>query len=118
LPGDVPAQRLARNEAWFVSTHVETSIVPSGTRIQIGYQVVENEGLQLEGYGLVPVRSSSLDMQVRQQIPLLPGRADWNVLIGYQGIQNRSDAGGSVGLARLGVAEQAHRVSGGLAVSF
>jgi hypothetical protein len=118
LPGEIPTQRLARNDAWFVSTRLQTSIAQSGTRIHIGYHWVENEGLQLQGQGLVPMRYSSLDMEIRQQLPILLGRSDWDVLLGYQGIQNKSSPEGALGLARLGVAEEAHRVSGGVAVSF
>jgi len=118
MAGDIPTQRLGSNEARFVSTMLQTSFVPSGTHIQIGFQWVENDRLQLGASGAMPVTYSSLDMQIQQDLSMLPGRADWMVLLGYQGVQNRANRKGEIGLARLGVAEESHRVSGGVAVSF
>ncbi len=118
MPSDVPTQRVGNNEARFVSTVLQTSILPLGTHIQIGFHWVENDSLQLGALGAMPVTYSSLDMQIQQSLSMLPGRADWSVLLGYRGIQNRADKKGELGLARLGVAEESHRVSGGVAVSF
>lgn len=118
MPGDLPTQRLGSNEARFVSTMLQTSIVPSGTHIQIRFDWVENDRLQLGASGAMPVTYSSLGMQIQQDLSMLPGRADWKVLLGYQGVQNRASRRGELGLARLGVAEESHKVSGGVAVSF
>jgi len=118
MPGDIPTQRLGNNEARFVSTMLQTSIVTWGTHIQIGFHWVENDSLQLGALGAMPVTYSSLDMQIQQDLSMLPGRAEWRVLLGYRGVQNRADKSGELGLARLGVPEESHRVSGGVAVSF
>jgi len=118
MPGDIPTQRLASSEVRFVSTTLQTSILSWGTHIQVGFHWAENDGLQLGGDHVMPVTYSSLDMQIQQDLSMVPGRADWKVLLGYQGVQSRASRQGEVGLARLGVAEESHRVSGGFAVSF
>jgi hypothetical protein len=118
MPSEIPTQRLARNGARFVSTTVQTSIVPSGTSIQIDYHWVENQKLQLDESRTSPVTYSALDMRIRQDLRRVPGRGDWKVLLGYQEVLNRSEDGGDLSLARLGVAKESHRISGGLSVSF
>ena len=119
VPGDIPSQSLGYNLARFVSTTVDTVIVPTGTNIGLTFHWVDNDNLRLGPDVAGPVTFQSLDMMVQQQLQMVPGRAQWKVLLAYREILNQAESvGESDELTRIGVADQLRRVSGGVSVSF
>ncbi len=118
MPSELPTQRMSQNLARFVSTSVQTSILPTGTHIAVDFHWIENQALQLGKPVAVPVTYTSIDMLVQQELKMVPGRWDWKVLLGYQQITNRSDDGAELSMAQLGIAENVRRVRGGVSVSF
>ena len=68
LPNEIPTQELARNLVRFLSTTLETVIIPSGTQIRLDYRLIQNEQVQVNDAGLGPMTYSSLDMLVQQEL--------------------------------------------------
>lgn len=119
LPNDLPVQRLGQDQARFVSTSLRTAYVPTGTRVAVDFQRVENDNLSLTEEAVAPLTYSSLEVVLQQQIAHHPGRGAWSLMVGYQELLNVSDGeSGEEELAQLGVPAQLRQVRGGVSVRF